>query len=597
MELITKTAHLLQRQIREDPSPVWNHKYRFTSVFVYFINWSQRRLAALPGVRSCTPVERSVEGLETLGVPLTHRHPPPPSAPRTMSAVHHRGQWEGVLNENRAGSASNAEDFTRQFMQNMRGCGGKPGFGSSGTKPFSYTAGGIKHSPGSKQPEMSSKSQMDGRIGNVEHQLRSPLHYGPGSHSYSATDQNDHNVVLEPVGKKTLTFTTSSYKAPPPVRQAPSPSRPSPVFGSAPVSRPVYHKPQRKIVYNGAPMVATYNSAKDLYSADNLDKAWGQVEEYVQAKRGKPKPSGGLPNSETLKMVRFMDDNGDTPDWARRRNSTGAMESPETGLSYNSPTQSASFKLLQRALDTDDTDGSPAPIQPPVRSSSKPVKPIMKKPQTSPVPQRTNSFSGLPKPQPKVVPISFSENEWKNKLNQNPVAAANNAQDFTKQFMSDMYGGNKPNVPANENPTVYATNYPFANETPLQSGRNIPITLTNQPSQPTSVSQPRQGVDQPTKVFQPRQGVDQPKMATYNSPAKLYSQPNLIEQQQIMRPAPGGPRQPQVKRMAGNYAVNPKSTHHKGSFIWPPPDSQEHNWRATATPLYIDPSHPVIETR
>eukprot|EP00094_Tigriopus_californicus_P004723 TCALIF_04544-PA protein Name:"Protein of unknown function" AED:0.18 eAED:0.18 QI:336/0.5/0.4/1/1/0.8/5/0/273 len=267
-----------------------------------------------------------------------------------MSAVHHRGQWEGVLNENRAGSASNAEDFTRQFMQNMRGCGG------------------IKHSPGSKQPEMSSKSQMDGRIGNVEHQLRSPLHYGPGSHSYSATDQNDHNVVLEPVGKKTLTFTTSSYKAPPPVRQAPSPSRPSPVFGSAPVSRPVYHKPQRKIVYNGAPMVATYNSAKDLYSADNLDKAWGQVEEYVQAKallcfarRGKPKPSGGLPNSETLKMVRFMDDNGDTPDWARRRNSTGAMESPETGLSYNSPTQSASFKLLQRALDTDDTDGSPAP--------------------------------------------------------------------------------------------------------------------------------------------------------------------------------------------------------------------------------------------
>lgn len=502
--------------------------------------------------------------------------------------AHHRGQWESVLNQDPAGSASNAEDFTRQFLQNMKGCGAKPGLGSSGTKPFSYTAGGVKPSPGLKQPDFKvhQNTQMDGRIGNVGQQLKSPLHYGSGSNAFPSMDEKEQEVVVEPVGKKTLTFTTASYKNPSPVRQVPSPIGPSPVFGSSPISRPVYYKPQRKIVYNGAPMLATYNSAKDLYSTDNLDKAWGQVEEYVQAKRGKPKPSRGLPNSETLKMVRFMDDNGDTPDWGRRRNSTGAIQSLDTGLAYNSPTQSASFKLLQRALDTDEPEGNSSPIQPPVRSSSKPVKPIIKKPQTSPVPKRTNSFSGLPKPnsQPTVpVPINYSKDEWKQKLHQNPVGAADNAQDFTKQFMSNSYGANQPKT--NNRPVVSeTTNYPFANEAPLQSGRNIPITLTNQPSQPARISQPGQGFSQP-------------KMATYNSPAKLYSKSNLNEQQQIMRPAPGGPRQPQIKRMAGNYALNPKSSQQKGSFIWPPPESQEHNWRATATPLYIDPSHPVIETR
>lgn len=90
----------------------------------------------------------------------------------------------------------------------------KPGLGSSGTKPFSYTAGGVKPSPGLKQPDFKvhQNTQMDGRIGNVGQQLKSPLHYGSGSNAFPSMDEKEQEVVVEPVGKKTLTFTTASYK-------------------------------------------------------------------------------------------------------------------------------------------------------------------------------------------------------------------------------------------------------------------------------------------------------------------------------------------------------------------------------------------------
>eukprot|EP00095_Tigriopus_kingsejongensis_P001105 maker-scaffold622_size123092-snap-gene-0.17 protein:Tk01105 transcript:maker-scaffold622_size123092-snap-gene-0.17-mRNA-1 annotation:"phospho-2-dehydro-3-deoxyheptonate aldolase" len=454
-------------------------------------------------------------------------------------------QWDGILNQNKAGSAANAEDFTKQFMQDMfvNDTGGAPTNAPSTIgKPFSYTAGGVQKAPGRQQP------MNPLNFGNARYPNANP--------GFQSMDENEGHVTMDPVGQRTTTVTSSTY-------------------------RPVYQKPQKKVVYNGQPMLATYNSAKDLYSTDNFDTAWNQVQDYVQDKKGKGKGPGGYTNSETMKMVRFMDDTGDSPHWGRRY-STGSVDNSQTGLGTNSTTQSASFKLLQRALDLDEQDGTQSPVvQPPVRSSSKAIKPIIKKPAPS-TPHPSQSY---PKPQ-EFSKQQYPNEDWNNRLNGNQAGSASNAADFTKQFTTNTYGGN------NQNTLYPESNYPFAHEQPLQSGgRNVPITV--EPRNPAN-KMPSYNAAKPLNA------PNQPKMASYNTPASLYSSGNFAEEQSKMRPQIGTPRQPQIKRMAGNYGISHAKQPipaGRSSFIWPPPESQEHNWRATATPLYIDPSHPVIETR
>ena len=64
--------------------------------------------------------------------------------------------------------------------------------------------------------------------------------------------------------------------------------------------------------------------------------------------------------------------------------------------------------------------------QPPVQPSIQP--PMQQQVQQKQVQQQQQSSSS-------------SQNEWNNTLNANVAGAASNAEDFTKQFMSDMFGG------------------------------------------------------------------------------------------------------------------------------------------------------------
>ncbi len=100
---------------------------------------------------------------------------------------------------------------------------------------------------------------------------------------------------------------------------------------------------------------------------------------------------------------------------------------------------------------------------------------------------------------------------WDNTLNANKPGAATNAEDFTKSFMADMYGGSNNNsAPTNR------TNTPQQH---LKPSAPSPSFRTASPSSQSGGF---------TTV------ASGPKMASYNSPAGLYSDSNIkdaIEQQ------------------------------------------------------------------
>ena len=65
----------------------------------------------------------------------------------------------------------------------------------------------------------------------------------------------------------------------------------------------------------------------------------------------------------------------------------------------------------------------------------------------SPIPKQQHSQSGTPRqfetPVPKPQPVTQKGSNWNETLNSNRCGAATNAEDFTKQFMADMFGGGR----------------------------------------------------------------------------------------------------------------------------------------------------------
>ncbi len=61
--------------------------------------------------------------------------PPMPQAQQQAMPGASKSQWDSTLNANKAGAMSNAEDFTKQFMEDMFGKGGPSGGGGAPAPP------------------------------------------------------------------------------------------------------------------------------------------------------------------------------------------------------------------------------------------------------------------------------------------------------------------------------------------------------------------------------------------------------------------------------------------------------------------------------
>ena len=74
------------------------------------------------------------------------------------------------------------------------------------------------------------------------------------------------------------------------------------------------------------------------------------------------------------------------------------------------------------------------PTQPQQQQQPCPPPPSFQRP---PQQQQQQPVQPMPQPQPQQP----QKQQWENTLNANKAGAAANAEDFTKQFMKDMYGG------------------------------------------------------------------------------------------------------------------------------------------------------------
>ena len=68
--------------------------------------------------------------------------------------------------------------------------------------------------------------------------------------------------------------------------------------------------------------------------------------------------------------------------------------------------------------------------------------------QSQPILQQNNNRipvqNSVPPPKPAPQPPQVQQSNWNSTLNKDKAGQATNAEDFTKQFMSSMYGGQQP---------------------------------------------------------------------------------------------------------------------------------------------------------
>jgi len=199
-------------------------------------------------------------------VPQTQRAPP--------TGAGGSGDWSGVLDANRAGAADNAEDFTKQFMSQLKG-------ETAGNLPYQMI-------PTQTPPKVNGQTPQP-----------------------QATIVQNHTRIETPTKQMS----------------SPGPGK--------------------------TPMAGQYNSPQGLYSEDNIQEVLSQQAEMlsngVKGINFNEDKDVDLSNSETLKLVHELDNQGPEPEPGIDMDPSQAP-SHYKGLA-NKNVQSHSFKMLQKALE------------------------------------------------------------------------------------------------------------------------------------------------------------------------------------------------------------------------------------------------------